>query len=243
MRLAVLVIAASLSSTAQAALVSLCGTSVCYEYQNDPAQNPGIALLGAPTLLGNSNVLRFLPTAFRDQAAGGQSSVEAAFHFSRVWSPHGVEIDSIAAVSLGDYQALGGGTASVGLSLTAVDQAHDGGGPGFPESVSANGAFGPAGGTGLPFLNWNLDQSVNPADAFADLATSVSLTIAARLDSLALGAEDGVFLAQKLLLVSAATVVPAPSALPLALTGLAGLLGFRGRRARKSRAPCRRTAV
>lgn len=242
MRLAALLIAVFLAPTAHAALVSLCGTSVCYEYQDDPIQNPGIAVLGAPTLLGNSNVLSFLPTTFHGEAAGGQSSVEAAFHFSRVWSPQGLEIDAIRATSLGDYQALGDGTVTTGLWLTAVDHVNDGGSSGYPESTSVAGIFGPAGGTGLPFLNWNLDGALHPAEAFVDLASSVSLTIVTRLDSMALEPGDGVFLAQKLLLVST-TTVPAPSALPLALTGLAGLLGWKGRKARSfmRRAPATRT--
>lgn len=230
MRLAALVISTFLASSAHAALLSVCGTSVCYEYQDDPVLNPGITLLGAPALLGNSDVLRFVPTAFRSEAAGGQESVQAEFHFSRIWSPAGLEIHAISGASFGDYQALGDGTATVGLAMTAVDQANEGGGGGYPESIGIAQVFGPAGATGLPFLNWNLDGALNPADAFTDLAKSVSLTIVARLDSVAPGSADGVFLAQKLLLVSAATVVPAPSALPLALTGIAGLLGFKGRR-------------
>lgn len=229
---------ALLAFPVHAATVSLCGTSVCYEYDDDPAQNPGIALLGVPGLLGNSNVVRFLPTAFGGGAAGGQTTMASEFRFSRVWSPQGLEIQTISAAAFGDYQALGGGTVTTELVLTAVDQADEGGGGGYPETVTVAGAFGPAGPTGLPFLNWDLEAALSPADAFADLASSVSLSIAARLEGMAPGSADGVFLAQKLLLVSATTVVPGPSALPLALTGLAALIGFKGRRPRRAvRAP------
>ena len=55
---AVLLAAASVfAAPVQAALVQLCGQTVCYEYDNNPLVNDGLLLFGAPRLLGNSDVL------------------------------------------------------------------------------------------------------------------------------------------------------------------------------------------
>jgi hypothetical protein len=48
---------------AQAVPVTLCGTSICYEYDNDALVNPGISLYGAPTIL-SGNTIKFVPSNF-----------------------------------------------------------------------------------------------------------------------------------------------------------------------------------
>jgi hypothetical protein len=226
----VLILATCLAKPGWTAPVSLCGPSICYTYDNDALLNPGIVLLGAPTLLGNSDVLKFTPTQFFAESTGpgGASAGAATFRLNRVWSPAGTEIGAIGASAAGDYQILGGGTASIELSLTAVDLVNDLALPGFPESISRGGVFTSSVATGLPFVNWSVGQSINPAEAFLDLATSVSLEIVVRLNAVANESGQGVFLAQKLGLANAA-VVPGPGALPLATTGLLTLLGL-GRR-------------
>ena len=54
----------------QAALVQVCGQTVCYEYDNDPLVNDGLLLFGAPRLLGISDVLSFTPSVFFAMAYG-----------------------------------------------------------------------------------------------------------------------------------------------------------------------------
>ena len=79
------------SAPVSAALVTLCGPNVCYEYDNDPAVNAGITLFGAPSLLGMSDVLEFTPTAFSASSSGGVATTSAVFQFKRIYSIGGGE--------------------------------------------------------------------------------------------------------------------------------------------------------
>ncbi len=219
-------LAASVTLPGHAALVQLCGTDVCYEYDNDGSVNPGVALFGAPTLLSNSNVLKFTPTTLNVFTGGAGSAAEVtwSFQFTRVWSPQGLEIGPINLFLAGDYQIPVGGTVRADVALRAEDSGADGGQPGFPEVVDWAGSFSESAATGLAFRNWDFTGGINPADAFTDLATGVSLTIFGRLSVTAGGPEDSAFIAQKLGLLAGATVVPAPGAAWLMTTALVALL-------------------
>lgn len=226
------------AASAIAAAVQLCGPTVCYAFDDDPLVNPGVADLGLPTLLGNSDVLRFTPGLFSLGAAGpgGSAARSAEFRFDQVWSPEGHELALVSLLASGDYQLLGGGSAVASLELLAKDLDQDDGLPGFPETIAGSGGHSASLPTGLPFLNWTASASVEPAAAFADLATRVSLTIRSHLALGASSAEDGGFLAGKLLLLGTTTVVPLPGTLGLLGTGLLALWGGRGRmRGRLSR--------
>jgi hypothetical protein len=221
----------------QAAVVQLCGQTVCYEYDNNPLVNDGLLLFGAPRLLGNSDVLSFTPSVFYAMAygAGGQDERSASFHFSRIWSPAGLEIGAITLSDSGDYQVFNGGSVTAGLVLHASDLVDDGQTPGYPESVAATEGFSSSVPTGLPFQNWSYTNSINPAAAFADLATSVDLTIFSILQASTDAPGHSAFVARKLSLTAVTTAaVPAPAGVWLLATGgllLAGRIRRAGRKA------------
>jgi hypothetical protein len=202
-----------LASPTQAALVQLCGASVCYEYDNDASINTGIAFYGTPTLLAGSDTLEFTPTAFRVLASGvnGFDQEVAVFQFTRVWSDF--EIGQIAVAESGDYQILGNGNAvNSNLRLQVVDKANDNGLSSFPEVASIIANFNATTPTGFTAVDWTLAAQVNPAALFADLATVVDLQIQNTLQAFT-GASGGVAQIQKKLILTASTsAVPLPGA-------------------------------
>jgi hypothetical protein len=225
--LAAVVVAACtvFAAPVEAATVQLCGHTVCYEYDDNPAINDGLQLFGAPHLLGNSDVLRFTPSVFHAMAfgPGGLDERIASFHFSRIWSPAGLEIGAITLSDSGDYQLFNGGSVLAGLVLHASDLVDDGQTPGYLEAVVATEGFGSSAPTGLPFQNWSYTNSINPAAAFADLATSVDLTIFSVLQARTDAPGHAAFVARKLSLTAVTTAaVPAPAGVWLLATG--GLL-------------------
>lgn len=235
--LAVLLAAAAavFAAPAHAAPVQLCGQTVCYEYDDNPLVNDGLLLFGAPRLLGNSDVLGFTPVVFNAMAfgAGGFDERIASFRFSRIWSPAGLEIGAIGISDSGDYQVFNGGSVSAGLVLRSSDLLDDGQGPGYLESVVVADGFDSSAPTGLPFQNWSYTNTINPADTFADLATSVDLTITSSLQAVTGAPGHAAFIARKLSLTAATAVVPAPAGFWLLATGGLLLTGrIRGARRR-----------
>jgi hypothetical protein len=230
---ALLALAAAFSMPAQAALVELCGQTVCYEYDNDPVLNDGLLLFGAPRLLGNSDVLSFTPSVFYAMAfgPGGFDERTAGFHFNRIWSPAGLEIGAISISDSGDYQLFNGGSVTSGLVLHSSDLVDDGYGAGYLESVVAVEGFSSATPTGLPFQNWSYTTSIDPAATFADLATSVDLTVFSVLQAITDGPGQSAFIARKLSMTVATAVVPAPAAGWLLGTASLALLSCVRRRA------------
>lgn len=222
----ILAVAGAFWVPAHAALVQLCGQTICYEYDNNPVINDGLLLLGAPQLLGNSDVLRFTPPAYYAMAygSGGFDERIAGFHFSRIWSPAGLEIGAISISESGDYQLFGGGSVTASLVLYSSDLVDDGYGPGFLESVAVVEGFSSSTPAGLPFQNWSYTNSIDPAASFTDLATSVDLTIFSVLQAITGGPGHSAFVARKLSLAVATTVVPAPAASWLLATGALALL-------------------
>lgn len=215
------------SVPASAALVTLCGPNICYEYDNDPAVNAGITLFGAPSLLSMSDVLEFTPTAFSASSSGGPVTTSAVFQFKRIYSIGGEEIASITVAESGDYQILqAGGWVNANLRLQVVDQTNDNPTPGFPEVVAPQFNWNSSTVTGFPLANWSLTGTVTPAASFDDLATVVDLQIQNMLQAFA-PAGGFSYIQKKLTLTTA--VVPVPAAVWLFGSGLA-LLGWLRRR-------------
>lgn len=217
------------AAPAEAALVTLCGPNVCYEYDSNPAVNSGITLFGAPSLLTGSDSLVFTPTAFSVSAAdGGFQSIKSVFQFSRVYTINGAEIIDITVSESGDYRIINGGIVSSSLRLQSVDRVNDGGGL-FPQVAVTNPIpnFNTSTPTGLTPANWSLTASVSPAAVFQDLASVVDLQIQNLLDAFTFAPGQQAFIQKKLVITT--SVIPLPGAALLLGSGLAGL-GFLRRR-------------
>lgn len=228
--------------SAQAALVQLCGPSICYEYDDNPLVNTGLEYYGTPTLLAGSDTIKFTPTDFSVDSDPGTTDIPgptltAVFAFTRVWSTWGAEIGDISVSEGGDYQVLDDASVSATLIVKVKDLVDDGSPtPGFPEQIVDLKNFSTSTPTGLPFGSWSLASAVSPSMVFTDLATSVDLSIENTLQA-SEGPGGGYgFIAKKLLLAVSTTaslppsgVVPIPAAAWLFGSAI-GLLGFACRR-------------
>ena len=224
-----------------AALVQLCGPTICYEYDDNVGVNPGLAYYGAPVLLSGSDTLKFNPLTFSVDSDPGTPAIPgptltAVFAFTRVWTPWGMEISSISVSESGDYQVLGDATVAANLRVQVVDLV-DNGAPtaGFPEVLVDNQTFVSSTPTGLALAGWSLASTVSPAAVFTDLATSIDLSIQNTLQAFEGPGGGYGFIAKKLLLTVGASswgpanAVPVPAAVWL-LGSAFGVLGLLRRR-------------
>jgi len=238
----------TLVPVSQAALVQLCGPSICYEYDDNPLVNTGLAYYGAPVLLGGSDTLKFTPTNFDVDSDPGNNNpldpnyipgptLTAVFAFTRVWSTWGAEIGDISVSESGDYQILGDASVSANLRVQVVDLVDDGSPTlGFPEQIVDIKNFNSSTPTGLAFGNWSLASSVSPSSVFTDLATSVDLSVQNTLQAFSGPGGGYGYIAKKLFLtVSTVASIPPSEVVPIPaaawLFGSAfGLLGLARRR-------------
>lgn len=207
----------ALSGPATAAQITVCGPSICYEY--DDAQ-VGVLKFGMPSLVGDA--MQFLPVDFRAESANGAGFVvdTATFVFNRVYSISGADIISVTASESGDYRIISGGTVDVDLFLQAASNvdAFD-----FTVDINNFAAAGASGGLQL----WSLGAAVSPAAVFTSLANDLALTVQNTLTAFTGNSGELAWIQKKLILEVA--VVPVPAAVWLFGSGLA-LLGFARRR-------------
>jgi hypothetical protein len=216
--------------TASAAIVTLCGPNVCYDYNDDATVNTGLTTLGAPTLLGGSDVVLFTPTTYLASAAnGGSQNVSSSFLFDRVYATQpGFEISSIDISEGGDYRLINGGSVAANLYVQVIDLVNDNGTPGFPESVVDIQDFSADVPTGFALQEWSLSSQVAPALQFADLAGDVSLLIQNSIDAFTFAPGEFAFIQKKYMIGGVVTqVVPVPAAAWLLLSGVGLLAGLR----------------
>ena len=229
---------------AQSSPVTLCGNTICYVYDNDPLVNTGITLYGAPTLLGNSDTVKFAPTAFEADSDPGTPAIptpteSAVFLFTSVYAMNGTdEIGTIQVSEDGDYQILGDASVAANLRVQVIDIVDNPSAtPGFPEQIVDNQFFSSSTQTGLAFAQWSLGSMVSPATVFTDLASNVELSIQNTLQAFSGPGGGYAYIAKKLLLtVSAATPpdntnIPVPAAAWLFASGLGVMGWFRRRKA------------
>jgi hypothetical protein len=221
--------------SAEASLVSLCGPTICYEYDNDPGVNAGITAFGNPSLLGNSDFLEFTPTGFSALSSnGGLTTTTATFQFSRVYTLNGGEITFIGVSDSGDFRIINGGSVSNTIRLQSVDQVNNNPTPGFPEVYANITNFTSSTVTGFIPQNWSLSNLFSPAAVFDDLASSIDLQIQNTLDAFTSGSGQQAWIQKKLVLVSGSggppTVVPVPAAAWLFGSAFLALGGLRRRR-------------
>lgn len=205
-------------ATAQAATVTECGVTVCYEYDDS---QPGIAKFGLPTLIGDT--MRFTPNDWKAESANGGADIDSAtFVFDRVWSISGADLIDISAAESGDYRIQNGGSVDADLfiqtasNLNAFDVATE---------TDSFGASGDSGG----IQQWSMNAMINPLAEFgAGASNDFSVTLQNTLAAITSESGDLAWIQKKLVLGVA--VIPIPAAVWLFGSAL-GLLVWVRRRA------------
>ncbi|MCC5794952.1 MAG: hypothetical protein JJT85_09480 [Chromatiales bacterium] len=217
-RLITTMAAGLMASAAHSATVTLCGPTICYEY--DEAQ-AAIELFGAPELIGDG--LRFLPASFLALSANGAGIdvANATFQISRVWTPGGQNIIGLEVIESGDLEIINGGSVSAGLfvqlasNVSLFDVNTD------TDSLALSGSTG-----GLQ--EWTLSTVTDPSAVFLGPANDFSLVIQNFLTANTSESGDLAWIQKKLMLEIA--VIPIPAAVWLFASAL-GLLAWVRRRA------------
>lgn len=182
-----------------AATVTLCGTSVCYEY--DDGQS-GLSLFGTPAVVGDS--LRFLPTAYIATSVNELDAalVSATFVIDRVYTLGGADLSTISVSESGDYRTRNDGGISASLYLLATSNSV----ARFTETSNSVEVVSPSGGLQL----WNLSATLQVANDFIDFpgaANDVALVIQNTLEAFGGGPS---FTQKKAIFVNVAAV-PIPA--------------------------------
>ncbi len=212
---------------ASAALVTLTGTNVIYEY--DSMTNAGaLSMLGTPTIVGDA--IRFLPPNLRAQSLNGEglNTVIADFHFSSVRTIGSAEISSVRLLEFGDYDIGGGGQAGAELAVVITNNTSP------SESIEDIASFTASGETGGLQL-WTLESSLSPADSFAAIANDVTLSFANTLTASTSELGHSAWVQKKLSFVVSTTApvvgLAEPTAIAIFFIGLLGIAAFVRRRA------------
>jgi hypothetical protein len=211
------VAAAAFGGAAHAASVTLCGPTICYEYDDAQA---AAAAFGQPTLIGDS--LRFLPASFLAASANGAGFdwESATFLVSRIYSTTGQDIISVSVFETGDYEIVGGGAVSADLYLLAASNLV---GSDFAVATAAFDSSGASGG----LQEWAIEAEILPTAVFGGPSSDLSLQIQNFLTAVT-GSNGELAWIQKKLVLEVA-VIPVPAAVWLFASAL-GLLAFARRR-------------
>ncbi len=182
-----------------AAPVTLCGTSICYEYDDEQS---GLSLFGTPTVVGDS--LRFLPTTFIASSVNvlDAALVSATFVIDRVYALSGAALATISVSEFGDYRTRNDGGISASLFLLATSNSI----AKFTDASNSVEVLSPSGGLQL----WNLSATLQVANDFMDFpgaANDVALVIQNTLEAFGGGPS---FTQKKAMFVNVAAV-PIPA--------------------------------
>ena len=213
-----LAVFAFVSGPAMAVPMTLCGDTVCYEF--DPDQ-PAIDLLGIPNLDGDN--LEFnIPQMRAESANGAGQDVATANFVARVYSIGEANIVTISVAELIDYNIVNAGEISTDnaevsaeLRLSVVNRTGDG----TTTELYTFGDVGESGGQQVV----DLVGAVAPDFASGDVDLSVQNVLTAFTDELG----ELAWIQKKFSIVT--SVIPVPAAVWLFASGL-GFLGFVRRR-------------
>lgn len=152
--------------TANAALVTLVGDTINYEYEDSQA---AMTLFGQPVIVGDA--VRFLPFTYRAQSldGAGAASADAEFIFSSVYSQDGTSLGGISVFEFGDYEISNGGSVSGEILLTVEDNISG-------ESAMAGQSFSDNVNLGSLQL-WSLTTGLDAETVFSALTDNISLAI------------------------------------------------------------------
>ncbi len=216
-------------SGAQAAIVTLPGATINYQY--DTVTNAAaLTLFGAPTIVGDT--VRFLPPSFRAESIDGVATnnpavstdvVSANFIFDRVYSTDDSALTQIKIVEFGDYEITNGDAVSADLLLSMSNNKN------FLEFTSDSQAFNAAGDS-AGLQTWLITSTLDPSVEFSPVASDVAITIQNTLTATTNANGETAWIQKKITLVATTAVVPVPAAVWLFGSAL-GLLGWMRRKA------------
>ncbi len=224
------VLGAAFSGGASAALVSICGPNVCYDY--DDAQL-AVGLTGTPTRVGDS--MQFVAENFRAQSSdnGGLVVVggdDANFIFSRVYTANSLdEITSFTVSEEFDYRITNGGTVDAVLYTAATSNLL---GWETDTTNATDDSFAASGDSGGRQIS-EIMTELYPGSAFSGPATDMQIVIRNTLSAYTGAAGELATIQKKFTLATntilSSPVVPLPASLWL-LGSAVGLLGVMRRR-------------
>jgi len=222
LRLVGAVAALLMMSGAQAATVTLVGSTINYQYDT-VANSAALITFGMPTIIGD--VVRFLPPSFRAESLDGAGTdiISANFIFDRVYSTDLNALTQIKVIEFGDYEITNGDGATVDLLLTMSNNNN------FLEFASDAQAFDAIGASG-GLQTWQITSTLDPSIEFSAVANDVAITIQNTLTATTNANGERAWIQKKITLVATTEVVPVPAAVWLFGSAL-GLLGWMRRRA------------
>lgn len=201
---------------ASAAIVTWCGPTICYEFDDtQPAVQVGVDTFGMPTLDGDSLV--FLPVEFKAESNAANVDTASSNFVVDVYSVNGEDILEIAVTEVIDYDIVNNGEVRADLRLTIVNV------PDLDSTLSTFQTSGDSGGQQLTILN----GSIEPIDSLSD-PTELQLSMQNTLTTETFDAAGNAWIQKKVTLTT--TVVPIPAAVWLFGSGLIGLFAFGRRR-------------
>jgi len=209
---------------AQAATVTLNGTTINYQYDT-VINSTALLIFGTPTIQGD--VIRFIPPSFRAESidGAGTDTITAEFVFDRVFSINGEELTQIQVLEIGDYEITNADnvTADLLLSMTNNNNTLE-----FTSDAQTFSAFGSSGG----LQAWQLTSTLDPSFEFSPVANDVEIGIRNTLTATTNAFGETAWIQKKFNFVAstaATTIVPVPAAAWLFGSAL-GLLGWMRRR-------------
>jgi hypothetical protein len=217
----------SVTTTATAATVTQCGTSICYTYDN--AQS-AVADFGLPSIVGDALV--FLPPSFRAESTDGFGvhtgtnidTYTSNFVIDRAASINGDSLISVVVYEEGDYEIANGDRVGADLRLSVVNLTPSN--SIFPETGFSHISFDAAGDSG-GLQAWNLLGTFDLNSEFNIATDAVGFTIQNSLLAETNANGENAWIQKKVALTT--STVPIPGAVWLFISAL-GALGWMQRR-------------